>query len=103
MYSQHTDEILSDLGYGPDGYSTLLRSLLMDDDADTARQNSDLFAMVAGQQQALIGQAQTDLNRLLTVRGMQAYCLECPISPNVAAAKAPPTGWFAKAAAFFAD
>ncbi len=91
------------LGYGPDGYSTLLRSLLMDDDADTARQNSDLFAMVAGQQQVLIGQARLDLNRLLTVRGMQAYCLECPVSPNVAAAKTPPKGWFAKAAAFFAD
>lgn len=91
------------LGGGPDEYNTLLRSMLMGDDAEASSKNGDLFAMVAGRQQAMMGQVQTDLNRLLSVRGMQAYCLECPVAPNAVIAAAPPEGWFAKAAAFFVD
>ncbi|MDN3646160.1 signal peptide peptidase SppA [Pontixanthobacter aestiaquae] len=91
------------LGDGPDQYSTLLRSLLMDDDAESARTGGDLFAMVTGRQQALIGQAHSDLDRLLSVRGMQAYCLECPVSPAASRSTAPPSGWLAKAMAIFAD
>ena len=93
------------LGYGPDGYSSVLRSLLLDDasNARIAGAGGDLFTMVAGRQQALIGQARSDFERLLSVRGMQAYCLECPTSPAVSVPRAPAKGWFAKAAALFAD
>ncbi|MXO89410.1 signal peptide peptidase SppA [Pontixanthobacter aquaemixtae] len=92
------------LGGDIDPYNSLIRDILSGDDTEAARQNGDLFAMVAGRQQALMGQVQMDLERLLSVRGMQAYCLECPVSPNVTAARnTAPTGWLAKAAAFFAQ
>ncbi len=83
------------LGEQVSGYDSLLRSLLVGDDAETVR-GGDLFAMVAQRQQALIGQARIDLDRMLSVKGMQAYCLECPVSPNAKIAPKEPQGWFAR-------
>ncbi len=91
------------LGSAPSGYDSLLRSMLTGDANDTARSGSDLFAMVAGRQQAMLGQVQSDLDRLLSVRGMQVYCLECPTAPAAQKLTAKPTGWFARAAAMFAE
>lgn len=92
------------LGSGPDEYSTLLRSMLTDDggSARVSAGGGDLFSMVAGRQQAIAGQVQNDLNRLMAVRGMQAYCLECPVAPSITAASTTPQGWVAAVAAYLA-
>lgn len=76
------------LGNQPGNYDTLLRSLLVGDDARTSL-GGDLFATVAGRQKALLAQAESDLSRLLTARGMQAYCLECPPPAAAQASLAP--------------
>jgi protease-4 len=65
------------LGEGEGRYDTLLRQLLIGDDTRSDVANGDLFAMIAARQQALLGRIDGDLGRLLSVRGMQAYCLEC--------------------------
>ena len=88
------------LGNAPGGYDNLLRGMMSG--KTKAAKGGDLFAMVSGRQQALLGQVQTDLDRLLSVRGMQAYCLECPVSPNVRNETAPPEGWLARMLASFA-
>ncbi|NMW30668.1 signal peptide peptidase SppA [Altererythrobacter sp. RZ02] len=82
-------------------YDNLLRGL-MGGSADTAQQG-DLFAMVSGQQQALLAQARDDFHLIMSVRGMQAYCLECPNTPAQAASTTASRGWFAKAMMQFAD
>lgn len=84
------------LGDDANRYDTLLRALLLGDDAQGAV-GGDLFAMIAARQQGLLGQFETELGRLLSVRGMQAYCLECP--PAARQAHPPsPGGWLAKLA-----
>ncbi|GAA4643094.1 signal peptide peptidase SppA [Pontixanthobacter gangjinensis] len=88
------------LGNAPGGYDSLLRNMMSSETRSAKR--GDLFAMVSGRQQALLGQVQSDLDRLLAVRGMQAYCLECPISPNARTETAPPAGWLARMFASFA-
>ena len=90
------------LGSQPGEYNTLLRRLL-GGDSNASGPGGDLFAMVAGQQRALVGQVEHDLDRILSVRGMQVYCLECPAAPARAAQSAAPKGWLAKVAAFFAS
>ncbi|MCB2078669.1 MAG: signal peptide peptidase SppA [Novosphingobium sp.] len=39
----------------------------------------DLAGIAASRQQAMIAQALTDVDRLAGLRGVQAYCLECPV------------------------
>ncbi len=58
---------------------------------------------VALRQQALTAQVARDLDRLLTVRGMQAYCLECPPSPRARATESTDQGWFARFVRFVLD
>jgi len=84
------------LGEEAGGYNSLVRNMLTGEDAETARGGGDLFSMVAQRQQALIGQAQLDLDRMLSVRGMQAYCLECPVSPNAKLLDERPKGWLSR-------
>nr|WP_137676419.1 signal peptide peptidase SppA [Parerythrobacter lutipelagi] len=92
------------LGNEIGGYNTLLASLLTDDSqARTRSGGGDLFAMVARQQQVALGQVESDVARLLSVRGMQVYCLECPIQPRAEASAASEQGWLAKLASLFAD
>lgn len=84
------------LGEDVQPYDTLIRQIV----AGESARGADLFAMVARRQQALLAQVTGDLERLLSVQGMQAYCLECPPPP---AAKAWPTeskGWLARMLAF---
>ena len=57
-------------------YDTLLRSLVMPDAQQSAAQ--DVFALMANRQAGTLSRLETDATRLLTTRGMQAYCLECP-------------------------
>ncbi|MCR2834760.1 signal peptide peptidase SppA [Parerythrobacter lacustris] len=92
------------LGEEADGYNTLLAGMLTDDDGQARRGSAsggDLFAMVAQQQQAMLGQVEHDLAMLMEVKGMQAYCLECPTLPRVKAKAATSQGWLATVARFF--
>lgn len=84
------------LGTAQPAYDNLLRSLLFDDAGETARRAArpgDIFGMLALQQQILLGQAEADLARLTGARGMQAYCLACPVLPRPAVAAAQEKGW----------
>jgi protease-4 len=82
------------LGEDVQSYDSLIRQIVAGE-SDRAYAG-DIFAMVALRQQALLAQAAHDVERLLSVRGMQAYCLECPPSASVRAASSAPQGWFAK-------
>ncbi|MFZ1743223.1 MAG: signal peptide peptidase SppA [Pontixanthobacter sp.] len=90
------------LGNAPGEYDTLLRSMLSDD-AETRIGGGDLFALVSGRQQAALAQVQTDLERMMGVRGMQAYCLECPVTPSAQVSTKSTEGWFANLAMLFAS
>jgi protease IV len=88
------------LGREPGTYDTLLRQLLVDD-SKVAR--ADIATLFSRQQEALGGRLVGDLERLLTTRGAQAYCLECPPSPRHGAAEGRElSGWLAKLMALFA-
>ncbi|NNC59517.1 MAG: signal peptide peptidase SppA [Erythrobacter sp.] len=85
-------------------YDNLLRNILFSDDGEAGRQpnsNGDFFALVAKRQQAMLGQVENDLERLLSMRGMQAYCLGCPAEPRKLAAAATPGSLLARLEAFF--
>jgi protease-4 len=88
------------LGNPPSGYDNLLRSLLMDDPEDA--QGTDVTGLFARQQTALVGRVEDDLDRLLRVNGMQAYCLECAPLPHGGAADRHDRGWLAVLARVFA-
>ncbi|MGI8943943.1 MAG: signal peptide peptidase SppA [Qipengyuania sp.] len=88
------------LGEEPSTYDTLLRQWLVEDSGQAGPDAAGFFGM---RQQALDARIATDLDRLLTTKGMQAYCLECPVrktgQPPVAARL---EGWFAKLALLLA-
>lgn len=73
-------------------YDNLLRSILFDDESEAER-TGDIFATLAARQQALLGQAEADLQRLTGTRGMQVYCLTCPVEPRAAAKARQGDGW----------
>jgi protease IV len=78
---------------------TLLRRLVIGDRERAPA--SDLFAVLAGQQQALVARLAGDLQRLAGTQGLQAYCLECaPSGPAAGSDKI--EGWLAKIFALFA-
>ncbi|MEP2235695.1 MAG: signal peptide peptidase SppA [Alteripontixanthobacter sp.] len=92
------------LGSDVDEYDSLLRALIASDSesADGRAAGGDLFAMAAQRQRAAEMQALTDLDRLMSAQGMQAYCLECPVQPG-SVTKLRNDGWLARMARFFAD
>ena len=65
------------LGEKSGSYSSLIERLAEDDDSAPSEQG-DLFALLAAQQQAMLGQAMAQAGHLLGRPGAQAYCLECP-------------------------
>jgi protease-4 len=67
------------LGEEESTYDTLLQAMLMPDTQRAAPQ--DVFALMANRQQSVLTRIGADVDRLLSVRGMQAYCLECPARP----------------------
>lgn len=83
-------------------YDNLLRSILFDD-ASEAALSGDIFGTLALQQQALLSQAKDDLTRLTGARGMQAYCLSCPVQPRTAASPRQEHGWLDGLRRFLAD
>ncbi len=86
------------LGDKDGGYSSFLEKLTGDEDANPPAQG-DIFAVLAGQQQAMIASAMGQASHLLGASGMQAYCLECE-APRAAPAQvmkqAGMLGWFAR-------
>ncbi|WBY17503.1 signal peptide peptidase SppA [Erythrobacteraceae bacterium WH01K] len=86
---------LTFLGDGEATYDTLLRSLVMPEAAQAVPQ--DVFALMANRQAGTLDRLEADASRLLTTRGMQAYCLECPTPPArvtlLAAAGSRPGFW----------
>ncbi len=91
------------LGEEINPYESLIQSLVSGGSQARSAGGQDLFGMVAMRQQALAGQAAMDLHRLLGSRGMQVYCLECPVSPRTQAEAREPRGWFASFAKMLLD
>lgn len=91
---------VSYLGSKPSTYDTLLRQWLVGDGQEA---RADVVTLFSRQQEALAGQLVGDLERLLTTRGVQAYCLECPPAPQSRATGGRElSGWLAKLVALFA-
>ncbi|MBU2340150.1 MAG: signal peptide peptidase SppA [Alphaproteobacteria bacterium] len=87
------------LGHEPGTYDTLLRQLLVEDGES---ERADVATLFSRQQEALGGRLVGDLERLLTTRGAQAYCLECPPGTQQGAAgDRELAGWLAKMVALF--
>ena len=59
-------------------YGSLLSALFGNDEDSAPTEARDFVSMAAIDQQALVGQALGEVERLLGARGAQAYCLECP-------------------------
>jgi len=81
------------LGNPPSSYDNLLRSLLLDDESNAER--NDVTALFARHQQGLLARIDGDLDRLVRVNGMQAYCLECTPLPRAANEGRQSTRWLA--------
>ena len=67
------------LGSTPNSYDSLIRQMVTGSEAGE-RANVGLFGVIAQQQSALSATFTRDFERLLGVKGVQAYCLECPRS-----------------------
>lgn len=87
------------LGEDVDPYQSLVERMVKGHAAIPAGSGGgDLFAMVARREQALLGTAVSDAERLLGRRGMQVYCLECPSPARVQVEAASPQGWITRMA-----
>ncbi len=91
------------LGSEQPAYDNLLRSLLLDEEGESASAGGDIFSMVALRQQAVLGQARADLDRLSGTRGMQAWCLACPVQPRAMAEARREGSWLTGLMRFLAD
>ena len=80
------------LGSRPDPYATLVQRMLSSESEGARAGARDLFATVAGREQARIGQAVGDVSRLMGGSGAQAYCLECAALPSGKPANPRPGG-----------
>jgi protease-4 len=67
------------LGADADPYAPLLRRLLSTDEGESATAN-DMFALFARRESEQTARMVADLEGLLSVRGAQVRCLECPVS-----------------------
>ena len=69
------------LGQDARPYDSLLRRLLFGDTTTHATVGLDAFGHIAQEQSAIAARVAADVERLTGERGMQAYCLECPMQP----------------------
>lgn len=91
------------LGEDEASYETLLRSLLIGEGASGPRR--DVAGLMSARQGALGARLLRDLERLVGGSGVQAYCLECPVTPGTARNPASATGgegWLARIAVLLA-
>ncbi|MEB3416756.1 signal peptide peptidase SppA [Alteriqipengyuania sp. WL0013] len=82
----------------PDGFDAFLAGMF-GGDAKASHPPRDVFAMIAARHHARLGQVESDVERLVSVRGAQAMCLECPVTPTARSTKGPSAGWLARIAA----
>jgi protease-4 len=75
------------LGADADPYAPLLRRIMSTDEGEA--RGGDMFAIFARRERDRAAQVLADLEGLLSVRGAQARCLDCPVSRP-----APPAGRF---------
>jgi protease IV len=69
------------LGADADPYAPLFRRLMRTDDGESGKaMGSDMFALFARRESEQTARVVADLKSLLSVRGAQARCLECPAS-----------------------
>ena len=81
-----------------DPYASLVERLGGGDEEETDAPAAagDLAALIGRQQDARLGQLAGELERLVSLRGTQALCLDCPVEPR--AADAGPKGLLARLA-----
>lgn len=84
-------------GTDADPYASLLERLMGGDEEEAEPAASDFAGLFAVQQEARLAGALGELKWLGTVRGAQAYCLDCPV-PERAYRRAAGTGWLANLA-----
>lgn len=80
------------LGSEVDPYQSVV-SQLLSAKASSAPANGDLFTFAGRSQARISAQMIADLNRLTSVKGMQAYCLECPSSARALAPQQTVSWW----------
>ncbi len=81
------------LGTQSSTYDTLLRQMFVGGDDAQQSRSRDVVGLMTARQGRLSAQLRADLERLQTRKGMQALCLECPVSPSGANAAAQDDGW----------
>ena len=81
------------LGASENTYDTILRQMLAGDGSSARPDAASFFAM---RQQAIGQRLGADIDRLLSVKGMQAYCLECPAEADLARTSRVETGWISR-------
>ena len=84
------------LGSDANPYASLLERFAADEDASDAPA-ADLVGIAAARRQSALGRAFAGAERLISARGAQAYCLECPVTARPAAS-AGAGGWLARMA-----
>lgn len=67
------------LGEGRNTYDSLIRQMLASDAEQERAPAADVFALSAQRHGDLATRIAGDLNRISARRGVQAYCLECPV------------------------
>lgn len=67
------------LGQKNNAYQSMLEKLAGEPDSAPPNEG-DLFAVLADRQTGMIARALTDAQRMIGVRGAQAYCMECPVT-----------------------
>ncbi|MHA6316637.1 signal peptide peptidase SppA [Altererythrobacter sp. CAU 1778] len=80
------------LGSPVDPYASLLQKMTGQEAAKAPRA-TDMASLVAIRQAQMGARLTDDLDRLLTTRGMQVYCLECPAQPKPVALPERGSGW----------
>lgn len=71
------------IGEEPDRFSAMLRNLFSGP-KDSENAAYDLTSLVASRRQAQVNRVAGQFGHLLTSRGAQAFCLECPALPELA-------------------
>ena len=82
------------LGTVETSYDSLIRQMLTSN-SQASSPAGDMFAMIARQQTGQAERVLNDLERLASIQGVQAYCLECPreVRPSEGGKL---SGWLAK-------